>query len=234
MRNVAASIAGCLVCAGSINATEIVLETGIEGFQVEQPAPAELLQKLSPLLDAAGSEELRVAPVSTYERNAELIDGRGRSVEAMIWLDQFIRGTEVRQGFVLIGFNTRTKEVTLLSANFLPDRELNHLPRLTAGQAKAKAEPQLRNPRELMGFDDTPALLAYDFERTEEFGGRAGKLVWIFTANGLYSHQPYQISVSSMSGKVVRIQGREVGCFGRPPGAWTDLARLSELPTPPR
>jgi hypothetical protein len=225
MRYVAASIAGCLVYAGSINAAEIVLETGIEGFQVEQPAPAELLQKLSPLLDAAGSEELRVAPVSTYAANADLIDGRGRPVDATIWLDQFIRGREVRQGFVLIGFNTRTKEVTLLNADFLPDRGLDHLPGLTAGQAKAKAERQLRNPREPMGFDDTPAQLAYQ---------RDGQLVWVFTANGLYSHQPYLISVSSMSGKVVEMQGREVGCFGHPPGVWTDLPQLSELPTPSR
>jgi hypothetical protein len=223
MRCVTASITGCLMWAGTINAAEIVLENGIDGFQIEQPAPAELLQKLSPLLDAAGSEELRVAPVSAYAGNADLIDGRGRPVEATIWLDQFIRGHEVRQGFVLIGFNTRTREVTLLNANFLPDRGLDHTPRLTAGQAKAKADPQLRNPRDPMGFDDTPARLAYEFERTGEFGGRDGKLVWIFNANGLYSHQPYQISASSMSGRVVRIQHREVGCFGEPPGAWVDV-----------
>src|SRR5262245_52527599 len=111
MRCLVASIAGCLVWAVSGHAAGIVLETGIEGFQVEQPAPAELLEKLAPLLDAAGSEELRVAPISTYPLNADLIDGRGRPVDASIWLDQFIGGRPVQQGFVLIGFNTRTHEV---------------------------------------------------------------------------------------------------------------------------
>jgi hypothetical protein len=224
MHYVAASIAGCLMYAGSINAAEIVLDTGIEGFQVEQPAPAELLQKLSPLLDAAGSEELRVAPVSTYARNADLIDGRGRPVDAMIWLDQFIRGREVRQGYVLIGFNTRTKEVTLLNANFLPDRGLNHELRLTQAQARAKAKTQLRDPKAPPTLDDAPARLTYEFERTGEFGGRDGNLVWLFEARRPDSYVSHDISVSPVSGKIVRIQVRPVGCWNPPPVSRADLA----------
>ena len=101
-------------------------------------------------------EELRVAPVSAYAGNADLVDGRGRPVEATIWLDEFIGGREVRQGFVLIGFNTRTHEVTLLRANFLPDRELTYTPRLTETQARAKAPAQLRKFTEPLALVEHP------------------------------------------------------------------------------
>lgn len=231
MRYIISIFASCLAYASGIKAAEIVLETGIEGFQVEQAAPAELLRKLGPLLDAVGIEELRVAPVSAYAANADLIDGRGRPVEATIWLDEFIGGREVRQGFVLIGFNTRTHEVTLLRANFLPDRGLDHEPRLTQAQARTKAKTQLRDPKTPLTLDDASAQLAYQFERSGEFGGRDGVLAWVFEAKRPDWDDPYEVSVNSAAGKVVRVQGRMVGCFGKPPGVWVDVP-LTEIPGP--
>lgn len=230
MRCLIASIAGCLACTGSVNAAEIVLEAGIEDFQVEQPAPAELLRKLSPLLDATGTEELRVAPVDTYSGNEYLIDGRGRPVEALIWLDQFIAGHPVQQSYVYIRFNTRTREVTLLNANFLPDRGLNHASELTADQARAMAVPQLRKPSEPLTFTEIPARLVYAFERTGEFGGRDGYLVWMFSAQGRDPNAWYDISVSATSGKVVGVELRVSGCWLAPPRASVDPLRQVSTP----
>ena len=220
MRCFIASIAGCLACASSVDAAEIVLDAGIDSFQVEQPAPAELLGKLGPLLGATGMEELRVAPVSTYSGNADLVDGRGRSVNAKIWLDQFIGGREVRDGFVLIEFNTRTHAVTLLSASFLPDQGLDRECRVTEAQAKVKATTHLRKRIEPLILDGTPAELVYQFERCGEFGGRDGILAWVFGAKRADWADRYQVSVSAISGKVVRVRSWELGCFG--PGGWTE------------
>jgi hypothetical protein len=222
MRTFVASIAGCLLCTGSVNAAEIVLEAGIDDFQVEQPAPAELLLKLSPLLDATGTEELRVAPVSAYAGNADLVDGRGRPVEATIWLDEFIRGREVRQGFVVIGFNTRTHEVTLLRANFLPDRELTYTPKVTETHARAKAPAQLRKLTEPLALAVTPAELVYEFERSEEFGGRDGVLAWVFNAKHADWGAPYQVTVSSTTGRVVGVRNMMKGCMVEPSRHWAD------------
>jgi hypothetical protein len=222
MRSLIVTIAGYLGCAGNVAAAEIVLEAGIEAFQVEQPAPAELLSKLGPLLDAAGTEELRVAPVSTYAGNEDLLDGRGRPVDATIWLDQFIAGHEVREGFVIIGLNTRTHEVTLVRANFLPDRGLTHRPRLTEAQARSKGVPQLRKLTEPLAFDGAAAKLAYEFERSGEFGGGNGVLAWVFTSRHVDWDVPYEVSVSSATGRVVGMRSMMNGCTVDPPRHWAD------------
>jgi hypothetical protein len=211
MHHAVASIAVCFVYASSVNAAEILLETGIEGFVVDQPAPAEVVEKLGPSLDASGSEELRVAAVIAPPGEENLVE-RWQSPERTIRLVEFIRGREVQQSWVTITFNVRTHEVTLLNANFLPDRGLSHNPRLTAAQARAKAKAHLRNAREPVGLDETPARLAYDSE-----------LVWIFEAKSLSSYEPYELSVSSATGKLIRMRVRWLGCFGSPPGQWIDL-----------
>lgn len=220
MRYLVASIAACLSYAGCINAADFILESGVDGFQVGQPVPAELLQKLAPRLNATGSEGLRLGPVDEYPDNASLIEDTG-PVESTVWLTQSIRGREVSQGWVRISLNTRTHEVTLLGANFLPDRGLNHEPRLTAAQARRKAEVQLRNQSKAVGFDATPAQLVYEFERSGEFGGHTGRLVWVFGALSWNTRQPHKVSVSAVSGEVVRIQSWRVGCFG---ASWVDLS----------
>ena len=73
--------------------------------------------------------------------------------------------------------------MTLLLADFLPDRGLEHEPRLTAAEAKAKLEAELREiPYQELNptFQDTPARLAYTFEQWRSSGGMGGALVWVF------------------------------------------------------
>lgn len=221
MHHLIALFAGCLTYAGSINAAEIRLETGIEGFVVDQPAPAEVLEKLGPYLDAAGSEELRVAAVIEQPGEENLVE-RWQSPRT-IRLVEFIRGRQVLQSSVNVTLNAWTHEATLLNANFLPDRGLNPKPRLNAAQARAKAEAQIRNVGEPLAVDEASARLAYDSEPGGAFGKSGGQLVWLFQAEGRDSYEPYQLSVSSATGKVIRTRGRWIGCFGEPPGEWMDL-----------
>jgi hypothetical protein len=152
--------------------TGIVLPTGIEGFQVDQPAPADLFKKIGPLLLARGTEELRVSRINRQG----LIRG------TTIHLREFIRGREVVNAWVQIILNEETNEVMHLLADFLPDRGLEHEPRLTAAEARMRLDTELREIayRELTLFD-TPARLAYSFEQWGSRGGIGGALVWAFS-----------------------------------------------------
>jgi hypothetical protein len=194
----------------SLTRPGIVLATGIEGFQVGRPSP-ELLEKLGPLLCATGSEELRVGAVAQHAAKADPIE-RAASPERTIRLVEFIRGREVRQGWVNISLNIQTNEVMYVKANFLPDRGIDHLPRLSPGQAKAKAAAgmrqtlydQTRIAGQEISFSDTPAHLAYEIE---QFGFRPprGVLVWIFSAQVVESHEWYSASIDASTGQVVKL-----------------------------
>jgi hypothetical protein len=188
----------------------IVLSTGIEGFQVDRPAP-ELLEKLGPLLCATGSEELRVWSVAQHAGKADPVE-RAAAPERTIRLVEFIRGREVKQGSVSISLNIQTNEVTYVKANFLPDRGIDHLPRLSPGQAKAKAAAGIRQTlydqtriagREL-SFSDTPAHLVYEIE---QFGFRPaqGVLVWLFNAQDVESQEWYYVTVDAGTGRVIHL-----------------------------
>ena len=55
-------------------------------------------------------------------------------------------------------------------------------------------------------------------------GRSGGQLVWLFQAKGLDSYEPYELSINSATGKVIRTRVRWIGCFGEPPGEWADLS----------
>jgi hypothetical protein len=227
MRRVLTLSALCL-CACSVNAadyvcdqywttekkryarTGIVLETGIEGFKVGQPAP-DLLKKLGPILCAAGTEELRVRRIA----DRSYLGDPARHAERGIRLEEHIGGRPVRQSWVNIGLNIETNEIMMVVARFLPDRSLDREPRLTAAQARSKVEARLRKDtyvetestgRVKIAFIDKPAYLAYEIH---EFGFEParGVLVWVFSADGVDHMQWYEVSVSADSGEVVNLQG---------------------------
>lgn len=155
----------------------IVLPSGVAGFQVDQPA-RELLAAIGPVLLARGTEELRVLAVDRQ-------GPQGPAEGTLIRMREFIRGREVVQGWVNIVLDEQTNKVTLLAADFLPDRGLEHEPRLTAAEAKTRLEAELNEVTYLElqpTFYDTPARLAYSFEQWGPSGGLGGALVWVFAA----------------------------------------------------
>jgi hypothetical protein len=120
-------------------------------------------------------------------------------------LDEFIGGREVRWAGVNVAVNEQTKEVTAIYANFMPDRGLDHQPRLSAVEARFKAETTTRESLRALGsgdrelsFSDRPARLAYEWEKIESSTVFGGALVWIFDA-------PFPISVDAASGKIIRL-----------------------------
>lgn len=158
----------------------IVLKTGIEGFKVGQPA-TELLEKIGPVVLATGREELRVVNVTRAKDLPDRMPNRRTTVR----LTEYIRDREVSMSGVNIAFDEDTHEVTMLVVGFfLPDRGLDHKPRLTASQARTKLEAELREtPYQNMKptFFETPARLAYSFDEWGSHGGTGGALVWVFS-----------------------------------------------------
>ena len=184
--------------------TGIVLSTGIEGFQVGQPA-RELLEKIGPALLATGQEELRVAHVT---KTSELPRGMPDR-KAHVRLSEYIRGREVLTASVNISLDEQTNELTMLVAEFLPDRGLQHEPQLTAAEALAKAKAELREiPYQELSpfFYETPPRLGYAFEEIGTFSGIGGTLVWAFPV--MYSSPENgegsfgEFTVSAITGKI--------------------------------
>ncbi len=184
----------------SLKTKGVVLKTGITGFQVGQPA-AELLEKLGPALLATGTEELRVAHV---HRDAPKL--KPDSPERSIRFDQFIRGRQVRTGSVKITFNIQTNEVMAFGADFLPDRGLDHKPKLTEDRARAKAEILMRKSPfagAVVTFsDETAPYLAYAFEELGEFGVVGGALVWVFQAKTEWDEWT-EVNISAATGESI-------------------------------
>lgn len=183
----------------SMKVRGIFLRSGIEGLKVDQPAP-EILEAIGPALLPRGREELRVRSV-------------GRQLQGIvIKLDQFMDGREVEWAGVNIVLNEQTNEVTLVVANFMPDRGLDHQPRLSPVAARLKAETTMRESLQLLGltdrelsFSDTPARLAYEFEKIESSTVLGGALVWVFSAQGVNSQGWFRVCIDAATGKVVRL-----------------------------
>jgi hypothetical protein len=184
----------------------VVLQSGLSGLKVGAPS-RELLEKFGPALLAAGTEELRVVRIPDGSSKA------ASSPDRTIRLVQYIRGREVQRSAVNISLNTETNEVTHLVADFLPDRGLQHEPRLTASQARATVESAMReagleDERKII-FEDAPARLAYAFEDIGDRGGIGGVLVWVFQASR--NGEAIEASVSALTGKVIRLSEHGFG-----------------------
>lgn len=181
--------------------TGIFLPSGLDGFEVGKPAE-ELLEKIGPALLAAGTEELRVLNV---HRQAAL--ARPESPERVVRLAQYIGGLEVLRCAVNIRINQETKEIMLVRADFLPDRSLQHEPKLTAAEARAKVEAAMTagglEKENRIIFTDTAARLAYAFEDIGDDGGIGGVLVWVFHATK-GDGEEVEVSVSALTGEVIR------------------------------
>jgi len=178
----------------SMKATGIFLRSGIVDLEAEAPAP-QILEAIGPALLANGTEELRVRSIS-------LDKARGRRL--VVRLDEFIAGREVRWAHVNVVVVEQTNELTEVYAGFLPDRGLDHQPRLSPMQARFKVEATMRESLRQRGqedlklyFSDRPARLGYEFEKIESSTIYGGALVWIFDA-------PFPVCVDAATGAIVR------------------------------
>lgn len=186
--------------------TGVLLQSGLAGFTVGQPA-GELLEKFGPALLSAGTEELRVRRIAPQAAKADPVE-RANSPERTIRLVQYIRGREVQQSAVNISLNIQTNEVMHLVADFLPDRGIEHEPRLTAAEARAKVEAAMRasvlEDEQRITFENAPAHLAYAFEEIGETGGIGGVLVWVFQVKR--GGESLEANVSALTGEVIRLR----------------------------
>lgn len=187
--------------------TGLFLQSGLSSFQLKQPAK-DLLGKIGPALLAAGTEELRV-----FRINSKAPRAKPDSPERIVKLVQYIRGREVQQSAVNISLNIETNEITHVVADFLPDRGLQHVPKLTAAAARARVEAAMRDSvldeDQKILFEETPAHLAYAFEDIGDTGGIGGVLVWVFQASR--NGEAVEVVVSALTGEVVRLRSFLMG-----------------------
>lgn len=186
--------------------TGIVLPSGLAQFKVGQ-ASKEVLEHLGPALLAAGTEELRVTSIAKEAGKADPVE-RQSSPERGVRFVQFIRGRQVQDSGLNIVINQQTNEITLVVANFLPDRGLPQEPKLSGAEARAKVESAMRQggleEARRFDFQDGPPSLAYTFEEIGDNGGIGGALVWVFPI--VTAGQPGEASVNAITGEVVRLR----------------------------
>ena len=140
-----------------MKAAGIFLRSDIADLEAEDPAP-QILEAIGPALLARGTEELRVRDRYRGPTPAELT----------FKLNQFIAGREVRWAYVNIVVLEQTNELKEVWAGFMPDRGLDHEPRLSPDEARAKAIPTIQETfdrwqgpteRDLLLSDDAPSDL---------------------------------------------------------------------------
>jgi hypothetical protein len=97
-----------------------------------------ILQLLSDLLLANGNEVLTL-------KEANLFEGPYASIGGMSFL-QSIRGIPVINGVVAFNYDGKTKRIKMLSAGFIPDRELPPKPKLSAREAERLVPGEVIEP----------------------------------------------------------------------------------------
>ena len=140
---------------------------------------AVILQLIGDLLLANGDEILTVKEVN-------LLEGPYASIGAMSFL-QSIRGIPVINGVVAFNYDGKTKRIHMLSAGFIPNRELPSKPKLSAQQAERIAGGEVVEPTYL-GY-----LLPC-------CGPRLPKLVW---AISVWTGDHEMVYLDAISGVVV-------------------------------
>jgi hypothetical protein len=185
-----------------MKAAGIFLRYDIADLEAEDPAP-QILEAIGPALLARGTEELRVR--SMYRD--PLTPG-----EVTVKLEQFIAGREVRWAYVNVVVLEQTNELKEVWAGFMPDRGLDHEPRLSPDEARAKAITTIKESfnrwqgateRDLLLSDDAPSDLLYEFEEVGASAILGGALVWVFSARA--GDQGYRVNVDAATGKVVSV-----------------------------
>jgi len=106
----------------------LVLPSGVHDL-MEGDSADDVFQLLRDLLLANGTETLRVT------RHDEAGYQPDRSLRTLR-LSQEIRGIPVVNSFLGINYHEKTREVSKLAASFVPDRGLDHEPKVAAKQAE--------------------------------------------------------------------------------------------------
>lgn len=217
--------------------TGIVLPPDIAFRHVGTPSD-DILPLVADILLANGTESLQV-------RESERAYGSARNLS----LSQSIRGVPVLDGLVSMEYETSTREVSVLAANFLPDRGLPREPRLTdkqAVQAVARAlaiaetlEPASVRVRDgvRLGYyvdhdNPVPAQLVWSMEA---WAGGERELFYVDALTGVVAHRRPLASHPPPRRQSPDIVGARCKCPGPlrrgvPPQEFTGRGRLVSVP----
>lgn len=165
--------------------TGIVLPVSIVKRK-EGKSADDILPLFANILLASGTESLTV-------REHRDQGGSERSLR----LTQSIRGIPVFQGVLAVGYDTATRRVTRVTANFIPDRDLPHAPRLSAKQAeqvvpKALAIVEKIDASQIVVMDGTH--LGY---YADSYSPEPVQLVWVVQIGGGWEHEEYYVDATT-------------------------------------
>lgn len=168
--------------------TGIVLPANIVKRK-EGKSADDILPLFADILLASGTESLTVR-----EHRNQL------GSERALMLTQSIRGIPVLQGVLAVGYDTATRRVTTVTANFIPDRDLPRVPRLSAKQAeqvvpKALAIAEKIDASKIVVMDGTH--LGY---YADSYSPEPVQLVWVVQVGGGWEHEEFY--VDAMTGIV--------------------------------
>ncbi len=168
--------------------TGIVLPADIVKRE-EGKSADDILPLFADILLASGTESLTVR---------EHRDQVGS--ERALMLTQSIRGIPVIHGVLAVGYDSATRRVTTVTANFIPDRDLQRAPRLSANQAeqvvpKALAIAEKIDASQVVVMDGTH--LGY---YADSYSPEPVQLVWVVQVHGGWEHEEFY--VDAMTGIV--------------------------------
>ena len=117
--------------------------------------------------------------------------------ERALRLTQSIRGIPVLQGVLAVGYDSATRRVTTVTANFIPDRDLPRAPRLSAKQAeqvvpKALAIAEKIDASQIVVMDGTH--LGY---YADSYSPEPVHLVWVVQVGGGWEHEEFYVDATT-------------------------------------
>lgn len=142
----------------------------------------EILPLFADILLATGTESLSVR---------EHRDQAGS--ERALMLTQSIRGIPVLQGVLAVSYDTATRRVTAVTANFVPDRDLPRAPRLSAKQAEQVVPKALAIAERL----DASGIAVMDGTHlgyyADNYSPEPVQLVWVVEVGGGWEHEEFYV-----------------------------------------
>lgn len=128
-------------------------------------------------------------------------------------LAQSIRGIPVLQGLLAVGYDRATRRVTRVSANFIPDLDLPHAPRLSARQA----EQVVPNALAIVEKIDASQIVVMDGTHlgyyADSYSPEPVQLVWVVQVGSGWEHEEFY--VDAMTGIVAYRRPLSLSFVGR-------------------
>jgi hypothetical protein len=112
-------------------------------------------------------------------------------------LTQSIRGIPVLQGVLAISYDTSTRHVSSITANFIPDRELPRVPRLSAKQAEQVVPKALAIAEKIDASSISIAKGTHLGYYADHYSPEPVRLVWVVQTGSSFGGEEFYVDAST-------------------------------------